>query len=87
MNVYEADIWCQVKRGGVFSHTVVRRQSIHALNEERARKKITLKKGYVRDNPPLEVTDEFIYRIKETGTVTKQMCYVYSDGRSPRPVK
>lgn len=89
MNVYEIDVWRQVKNNGEFSHTVTRLELIHALNEERAKKKITLAepKTYQRDNITTEVTGEFIYRITRTGTVTIQPYYKYSDGRSPRPVR
>lgn len=87
MNTYEFDIWYQVKHNGKFSHTVTRTQLVHALNEERARNKITLQKGKTWSNAGLEIvsSDEFIYSVRKTGTVRKQMFYVYSDGRSPRP--
>lgn len=87
MNVYEIDIWRRVKHNGEFSHTITRRELIHALNEEIANKKITLAKGYVGENPPMEVSDEFIYHIERTGTVVIKPYYVYSDDRCPRPVK
>ena len=85
MNVYEFDIWYQVKHDGKFSHTVTRTQLVHALNLERARRKITLKPAVSRSIGPLEVeaSDEFIYAVKRTGTVIKRMFYVYSDGRRP----
>ena len=88
MNVYEIDIWRSVKHNSKFSHTVSRVELIHALNEERAKKKITLAEGKTQEvgTLTLEVSDEIIYTIKKTGTVTKQMYYVYSDGRNPRPV-
>lgn len=85
MNVYEADIWCAIYHGDEFSHNVRRQQLIHALNEERAHKKIIL--------APAQITSayrtgaEFIYRLTKTGTVRKELYYVYSDGRSPRPVR
>ena len=88
MNVYEFDIWKQVKRDGEFSHTVIRKELVHALNLERAKKKITLAKEDTFKSGQCEyvVSSEFIYHTEKTGTVTKQMYYVYSDGRSPRPV-
>jgi len=88
MNVYEIDIWRSVKHNGTFSHTVHRVELIHALNEERAKKKITLREGKTQEAGTLtiEVSSETIYAIRKTGTVLKQMYYVYSDGRSPRPV-
>lgn len=90
MNVFEFDIWCSVKHNGKFSHTVTRMEVIHALNKERAKKKITLQKGETRTlSGGLEITssDEFIYSVRRTGNVTKQLFYVYSDGRTSRPVK
>ena len=89
MNVYEIDIWYQVTRNGNFSHTVRRMELVHALNEDRAEKKITLKKGGSHESNGNTTSwgDEFIYSISKTGTVTKQLYYEYSDGRSPRRVK
>ena len=89
MNVFEIDIWRQVRHNGKFSHTVTRMELVHALNEERAKKKITLEKGktWGKESLIIESTDEFIYGIRKTGTVTIQPYYVYSDGRSPRPVR
>ncbi len=89
MNVYEVDIWYQVRHNDKFSHTVTRTKLIHALNEERAKKKITLKPSVTRETGTLkiEASPEFIYSIRKTGTVTKQMYYEYSDGRNPRPVR
>lgn len=84
MNVFDFDIWKQVKHDGQFSHTVTRKQTVHALNEERARARIKLEPGYTNDH--LEVSGEFIYQVKKCGTVTIQPFYVYSDGRLPRPV-
>lgn len=88
MQVYEIDIWRQVKRNGEFSHTVQRMELVHALNEKRAKTKVTLVEGRTWDNggQHLEVSGEFIYAIRKTGTVTKQLYYEYSDGRSPRRV-
>ena len=88
MNVFEIDIWCRVQHNGEFSHTVTRIELIHALNEERARQKITLKKGGTRNSNGLTVdwSDEFIYMVRKAGTVTKQLYYEYSDGRHPRRV-
>ena len=88
MNVYGIDIWRSVKHNGKFSHTVTRFELVHALNEERAKKKITLAKGCTWGKEPtvVETSDEFIYAIRKSGVVTKQMYYVYSDGRTPRPV-
>ena len=86
MNVYEIDIWCQVRHNDKFSHTVTRTELIHALSEERAKKKITLKPSVTREIGTLkiEASTEFIYAIRKAGTVTKQMYYEYSDGRSSR---
>jgi hypothetical protein len=91
MHVYEADIWTSVYHNEVFSHTNKRVQLIHALNEERARKQITLAPESIWTAPDGKLTirsrAEYIYHLKKTGTVTKQLFYVYSDGRQPRPVK
>ena len=89
MNVYELAIWRSVKHDGVFSHNGTRLEVIHALNEERARKKITLapeKKYGTGGQHTIEVSGEFVYSVRRTGTVRKQVFYVYSDGRSPRPI-
>ncbi|KKN74766.1 hypothetical protein LCGC14_0388080 [marine sediment metagenome] len=88
MNVFEVDIWRSVYHGNEFSHTTIRYELVHALNEERAKRKITLaeERTYNSGSIGIRVTNEFIYRIKKTGTVTKQMFYVYSNGMSPRPV-
>jgi len=89
MNVYEIDIWKQVKRNGEFSHTVTRLELVHALNEERAKKKVILAESRKWDssNLMIEASSEFIYNIRKTGIVTKKQYYEYSDGRSPRRVK
>jgi len=89
MNVYEISIWRSVYRNGTFSHTVQRMELVHALNKGKAKERITLAKAHVSGaNPPYdEVSDEFIYSIRKTGTVTKQLYYEYSDGRPPRRVK
>lgn len=88
MNVYEIEIWRGVRRSGEFSHNARRSELVHALNEERARKKITLAEGKVMGQEPnlVEMSAETIYSVTKTGTVTKQMFYVYSDGRNPRQV-
>ena len=88
MNVYEFYIWCSVTNGGEFSHNAERFQLVHSLNEKRARKKVTLEQPKTMGTEPhlVEVSGEFIYSIKKTGNVKKQMFYVYSDGRAPRPV-
>lgn len=88
MNAYEVDIWCGVKRDGQWSHNVTRRELVHALNESKARQKITLApaKTVHAACETIEVSAEFVYSIRKTGTVTIQRMYVYSDGRSPRPV-
>lgn len=88
MNVYEIDIWRSIKHNGEFSHTATRFELVHALNEERARRKITLAKARIWGKEPtvVETSDEFIYSIRKSGAVTKQLYYVYSDGRTPRPV-
>jgi len=89
MNTYEMDIWSTVKHNGEFSHTATRVQFVHALNEERARKKVklagerTINSGAI----PITASSETIYAIRKTGTVLKKLMYVYSDGRSPRPVR
>ena len=90
MNVYEITIWRSCKHDGVFSHNASRLELVHALNEERARKKITLStaRKYEADGQyTIETSGEFIYSVRKTGTVKKQIFYVYSDGRNPRPVK
>ena len=89
MNVYEFDIWCGVKRNGEYSHTSTRRQLVHALNEARAKKKIVLAeaKTWGAGEQKIDVSNEYVYAVRRTGTVTKQMYYVYSDGRSARSVK
>lgn len=91
MNVYEIDIWRSVYHNGKYSHTATRVELIHALNEERAKKKIALEpeKVYASEHThglSVKVSAEFIYRIKKTGTVVIKPYYVYSDGRYPRPV-
>lgn len=88
MNVYEFDIWYSVKHSGKFSHTSIRYQMVHALNEERARKKLTLAQSTTMGTEPhlVETSAEFIYSVRKTGTVKKQLFYVYSNGRTPRPV-
>ncbi len=87
MNVYEIEIWRQVKHNDKFSHTITRMELIHARNEERAKAKITLAQEK-RQSGIMEivVSSEFIYAIRKTGTVTKQLYYEYSDGRTPSPV-
>ena len=90
MNVYEIDIWCSVKNDGKFSHNARRTVLVHALNEERARKKITLSPAIklgMGGQSTVEASKETIYSVRKTGAVKKQMFYVYSDGRNPRPVK
>ncbi len=92
MNTYEADIWRSVYHNDKFSHTNQRVQLIHALSEERAKRKIILaeeKTQCTGGNTPITVkgSHEYLYRITKTGTVTKQLFYVYSDGRTPSPVK
>jgi len=88
MNVYDIDIWRSVKHSGVFSHNATRLVTVHALNEEMARKKITLAEGKTMGSEPhlVEASSETIYSIRKAGTVTKQMYYVYSNGRAARPV-
>ncbi len=88
MNVYEFDIWCSVRHSGKFSHTAMRFQTVHALNEERAKRKVTLAQSKTMGTEPhlIEAAAEFIYSVRKTGTVKKQLFYVYSDGRTPRPV-
>jgi len=89
MNVYEAIIWRSVYHNETFSHTITRTQLIHALNEERAKRKIKLESERICKcgDIDIRVSSETIYRLKKTGTVTIQPYYVYSDGRYPRPVK
>ena len=89
MNVYEVDIWRSVYHNDKFSHTATRFQLIHALNEERAKRKITLaeEKVYTSGSLLIRATSEVIYHIQKAGSVTKQLFYVYSNGRTPRPVK
>ncbi len=45
MNVFEIDIWRQVKRNGKFSHTITRMKLIHARNEQEAKGKVELTDG------------------------------------------
>ena len=89
MNVYEVDIWRSVYHSGEFSHNATRIILVHALNEERAIRKIELDKGKTMGQEPhiIKASDETIYSIKRTGTVTKQVYYEYSDGRNPIRVK
>ena len=89
MNVYEIDIWHAVyhgDKGDKFITNNKRQVVVHALNEERAKKKITLAPA-IDKLPHYRTSEEFIYRIKSTGTVTIKPYYEYSDGRSPKPVK
>jgi len=87
MNVYEVDIWRSVRHNGNFSHNAIRYALVHALNEERAKKKIKLDKARTwGDKIQIEASDEFIYGIRKTGTVKIKPYYEYSDGRRPRPV-
>ena len=89
MNVYEIDIWRSVYHGEKFTHNAQRQELIHALNEDRAKKKIELADERVWQSGTLVIraAQEVIYSIRKTGTVTKQLYYVYSDGRTPRPCK
>ncbi len=89
MNVYEINIWRSVYHGGKFSHTGTRMELIHALNEERAKSRITLAKEKTWESGTLLIraSSETFYSVRKTGTVTKQLYYEYSDGRSPRRVK
>ena len=90
MNTYEIDIWRSVYHDGKYSHTATRVELIHALNENRAKAKITLAPEKTYNSGPshtVMASKEVIYSIRKTGTVTIQPYYVYSDGRSPRPVK
>ena len=89
MNVYEAHIWRSVYHSGQFSHTATRTQLIHALNEGRAKQKIVLAPEKVMGIEPhtVKASAEVIYALRKVGTVTIQRFYVYSDGRSPRPVR
>jgi len=89
MNVYEIRIWRTIKHGGEFSHTATRLEIVHALNEERALKKITLASArhWYEEFRLVEASEEYVYSINRTGTVTIQPFYVYSDGRTPQPVK
>ncbi len=89
MNVFEAHIWRGVYHSGKFSHNATRVQLIHAMNVEQAKSKIHLAPESVMGKEPYEVkaSAETIYEIRKTGTVTIKTYYVYSDGRSPRPVK
>ncbi len=89
MNVYEVYIWRSVKRSGEFSHNAERVALVHARNEAEAKGKVELEppKVYGESLGFVEISGEFIYSVTKTGTVTKQLMYVYSDGRSPRPTK
>jgi hypothetical protein len=88
MNVYRIDIWRSVNHGETFSHNVQRVEIVHALNKDKALKKIKLAPEKVWHSGSLEIkaSSETIYSIEKTGTVTIQPFYVYSDGRTPRPV-
>jgi len=89
MNAYGIDIWRSVKHNDKFSHNVNRFEIIHARNEAEAKNKVTLAQGYIQNLPALqiEVSNETIYSIKKIGTVKIEKFYVYSDGRTPRPVR
>lgn len=88
MNVYKADIWCSMYHSNVFSHTSVRTQLIHALNKDRAKKKIKLAAERIMGKEPniVKASAETIYDLRKVGTVTIKPYYVYSNGRDPRPV-
>lgn len=89
MNTYEASIWRSVYHSGRFSHTAIREQLIHALNEKLAIKKITLQpiKTWGKEPHIIEAKEERIYSLRKTGTVVIKPFYVYSDGRRPVPIK
>ena len=89
MNAYGVEIWKGVRHNDKFSHNINRFEIIHARNEVEAKNKITLAQGYIQNIPALqiEVSGEFIYSIKKMGTVKIEKFYVYSDGRTPRPVR
>ena len=89
MNVFEADIWASVYHGDKFSHTTIRYQLIHAMSEEQAKKKIILKPEKattIGNGLTIKSHNEFIYALRQSGTVCIKPFYVYSDGRSSRPV-
>jgi hypothetical protein len=89
MNVYEITIFKSVyhgENGDKFITNNSRTEVIHALNKERAVKKITLKPAEI-NLPHYRTGAEFIYNIKKTGTVVIKPYYEYSDGRIPKPVK
>ncbi|MCK5016431.1 MAG: hypothetical protein KAS32_05090 [Candidatus Peribacteraceae bacterium] len=89
MNVYDIDIWRSVHHGDKFSHNATRYQLVHALNEERAKRKVILAEEKTWENGSLVIraSSEVIYSIRKAGTVTKHLFYVYSDGRTSRPVR
>ncbi len=88
MNAYEIRIWKSVKHNDKFSHYLERKQLIHARNETQAKNKIALEKGNAHnlDNLIITVSEEYIYSTTKIGTVVIRPFYVYSDGRTPRPV-
>ncbi len=88
MNVFEFDIWKQVLHNGKFTHTIPRMQLVHAMSKESAREKLSLAKGSTQmvGNTEIKVSNEFVYGVRRTGTVTRQMYYEYSDGRQPIPI-
>ena len=89
MNVYEIDIWRSVKHNCEFSHNDNRVVLVHALNEDSAKKKITLgpeKTWSSGSGLVIKVSAEYIYRLTKVGTVRKKLYYEYSDGRRPRPI-
>ena len=85
MNAYLVDIWTGVKHNNKFSHNVQRVELVHARNENEAKTKVTLVKGYKKlvGDLALDVSNETIYSVRKIGTVRIKRCYVYSDGRSP----
>ena len=84
MNAYRVDIWCSVKHNDKFIQNSSNAYIIHARNEEEARSKVTLRKGYTKDLPglKLEVSNETIYSSRKVGTVIIEPYYVYSDGNN-----
>ena len=88
MNAYGIEIWKSVKHNDKFSHNINRFEIIHARNETEAKNKVTLAQGYIQNLPALqiEVSGESIYACRKIGTVKIEKFYVYSDGRTPRPV-
>lgn len=89
MNAYGIDIWRGVEHNGKFVTNANRFEVIHARNEQEAKSKITLAKGYTQELPALtiKVSAECIYSVTKLGTVKIEPYYVYSGDKSPISVE